>query len=74
MGGRSPAAAGAPAAAGPGGGRGGVQGGRQRLGALLGVYTSSGARTGTLSPPTGAMRATLTQVKADIARVEKESR
>ena len=64
------AAAGAPAA-GAGGGRGGAQGIRQRLGTLAGVYTSSGARTGTLSPPTGAMRATLIELKADLAKIEK---
>lgn len=67
-------AAGAPAAgapAGAGGGRGGAQSIRQRLGTLAGVYTSSGARTGTLSPPTGAMRATLIELKADLAKIEK---
>ncbi len=58
-------------AGGPGG-RGGVQGVRQRLGTLLGVYTSSGARTGTMSPPTGAMRATLAEVKAELAKVDNE--
>ncbi|MCX5761937.1 MAG: hypothetical protein NTW72_10640, partial [Gemmatimonadetes bacterium] len=67
---------GAPGAGGGGaggpGGRGGVQGVRQRLGTLLGVYTSSGARTGTMSPPTGAMRATLAEVKAELAKVDNE--
>jgi hypothetical protein len=63
------AGAGAPAAG--GGGRGGAQGIRQRLGSLAGVYTSSGARTGTLSAPTGAMRASLTEIKADLLKIEK---
>jgi len=54
-----------------GGGRGGAQGTRQRLAALAGVYISSGARTGTLSPPTGAMRATFADVKADLAAIER---
>ena len=56
---------------GPGGGRGGMPGLRQRLGSLYGAFSGSGARTGTLSPPTGAMRAALVDVKADVARIEK---
>jgi hypothetical protein len=64
VGGRGPGAPG-------GGGRGGPQSVRQRLGAMQGVYISSGARTGTLSPPTGAMRATLTELKSDLAKIEK---
>jgi len=66
-------AGGARGAGGPAGGfgRGGPQAVRQRLGTLLGVYLSSGARTGTVSPPTGAMRATLAGAKAEMADVER---
>ncbi len=60
-------------AGGPGGGRGNaVQPVRTRLGGLQNVYLSSGARTGTVAPPTGAMRATLAEVKADLAAIERE--
>jgi hypothetical protein len=45
---------------------------RQRLGTLLGAYMGSGARTGTLAPPTGTMRAALTEAKADLAAIEAE--
>lgn len=34
----------------------------------------SGARTGTLAAPTGAMRAGLADAKADLAAIEKEIR
>jgi hypothetical protein len=43
-----------------------------RLSTLLSPFTMSGARTGTLSAPTGAMRAALADVKADLAAIEKE--
>ena len=43
-----------------------------RLSTLLSPFTMSGARTGTLSAPTGAMRAALAEVKADLAAIEKE--
>jgi hypothetical protein len=43
-----------------------------RLNSLLSAFTMSGARTGTLSAPTGAMRATLAEVKADLAAIERE--
>lgn len=60
-----------------GGGRGGGRGGgvvpvRQRLGTLLSAYMGSGARTGTLAPPTGTMRAALADAKADLAAIEQE--
>jgi photosystem II stability/assembly factor-like uncharacterized protein len=61
--------------AGAGGGRGGGRGGqpvRQRLGGFISSFVGSGARTGTLSPPTGTMRAALVEVKADLAALEKE--
>ena len=45
---------------------------RQRLGTLLGAYMGSGARTGTLAPPTGVMRAALAEAKADLATIEGE--
>jgi hypothetical protein len=32
----------------------------------------SGARTGTLTPPTGTMHAGLVEAKADLAAIEKE--
>lgn len=75
-GGRAPAPPGAAAGgappAGAGFGRGGPQAVRQRLGTLLAVYLSSGARTGTVSPPTGAMRATFAEATKEIAAVERE--
>ena len=74
VGGRAPGGAAGGAPAGPGGGRGGTPGLRQRLGSLYGAFSGSGARTGTLSPPTGAMRAVLSDVKADVARIEKALR
>jgi len=63
---------------GAGGGRGGRGGGpqpvRQRLGGLINAFTGSGARTGTLSAPTGAMREALAEAKAELAAIEKESK
>jgi photosystem II stability/assembly factor-like uncharacterized protein len=70
--------------AGGGGGRGGRGGGgrggggsvpvRQRLSTLLSPYIMSGARTGTVIPPTGAMRELLAEVKTDLAALEMELR
>jgi photosystem II stability/assembly factor-like uncharacterized protein len=65
---------------GGGGGAGGIgaagprppQPVRQRLAALMNVYTSSGARTGTMVPPTGTMRDALAEAKVDLAVIEKE--
>ena len=66
---------------GAGGGRGGGGGGRggggpqavrQRLSGLLGTYTISGAQTGTMAPPTVAMRAILVEAKRDLASLESE--
>jgi hypothetical protein len=54
------------------GGAAPVQPVSSRLGPLLSPFTMSGARTGTLSAPTGAMRAALADVKADLAAIEKE--
>ncbi len=68
-----------------GGGRGGRGGGafgapvalppvRTRLSGLLNAFVGSGARTGTLAPPTVTMRAGLAEAKADLAAIERESR
>ena len=60
---------------GGGGGRGGGGGAqplRQRLAGLAGSFTGSGARTGSLQPPTGQMRAQLAEVKADLTAIERE--
>jgi photosystem II stability/assembly factor-like uncharacterized protein len=66
-----------------GGGRGGRGGGRgaagppsvrQRLTTLLNPYLMSGARTGTVLPPTGAMREMLAEVKRDLATIESDIR
>ncbi|MFI5310512.1 MAG: WD40/YVTN/BNR-like repeat-containing protein [Gemmatimonadales bacterium] len=57
---------------GGGGGRGGAQAVRAKLGGLANAYTGSGARTGSLAPPTGVMRETLTETKAELAAIEKE--
>ncbi|MBI3262806.1 MAG: hypothetical protein HYZ58_06610 [Acidobacteria bacterium] len=75
---------------GGGGGRGGVGGGRggpstgsgqaaaqpvrQRLGGFINAFVGSGARTGTLSAPTGSMRDALADAKAELAALEKEIR
>jgi hypothetical protein len=65
-------------AGGGGGGRGGGRSGggaqpvRARLSGLANAYVMSGARTGTLAPPTGSMRATLAEAKTDLAAIEKE--
>jgi photosystem II stability/assembly factor-like uncharacterized protein len=57
---------------GGGGGRGGPQAVRAKLGGIAGVYNGSGARTGSLAPPTGTMRQALVEVKAELAAVERE--
>jgi hypothetical protein len=64
----------APAAA-PAGPTGrGAQPVRQRLGGLITAFVGSGARTGTLAPPTATMRDVLAQAKADLAAIERESK
>jgi photosystem II stability/assembly factor-like uncharacterized protein len=60
-----------------GGGRGGGRGGgaqpvRSRLTSLLNAFVGSGAETGSLSAPTGAMRALLAAAKADLALIQRE--
>jgi hypothetical protein len=66
-----------------GGGRGGRGGGaalgpgqkppiRQRLGGLLTGLTISGATTGSLAPPTAQQRQTLSELKAEVAAIERE--
>jgi hypothetical protein len=45
---------------------------RQRLAALLGAFAGSGARTGTLTAPTGTMRSALAEAKGELAAIEKE--
>jgi photosystem II stability/assembly factor-like uncharacterized protein len=61
---------------GAGGGRGGRGSGtqplRQRLAGLINAFVGSGARTGSMSPPTGTMRATLAEAKADLATIAKD--
>jgi hypothetical protein len=39
---------------------------------LSNTFTGSGARTGSLSAPTGAMLAALRDAKAELAAIEKE--
>jgi hypothetical protein len=51
-----------------------VQPVRPRLAALLNPYMMSGARTGTVVPPTGALRELLEEAKKDLAAIEKEIR
>ncbi len=61
------------------GGRGGgtargpapVQPVRQRLSALINAFVGSGARTGTLTAPTGTMRDALAEAKKDLAEIER---
>ena len=63
--------------AGGGGAAGGaatVQPVRQRLSTLINAFVGSGARTGTLSAPTGTMTTALAEAKADLAAIEKELR
>ena len=58
--------------AGAGGGPAPVQPVRQRLSALINAFVGSGARTGTLTPPTGTMRAGLVEAKADLVAIERD--
>ena len=61
-----------------GGGRGarggGAQAMRQQLNALINAFVGSGARTGTMGPPTGTMRQALADAKTALAAIEKEIR
>jgi hypothetical protein len=54
------------------GGGGGGQPMRQRLNTLINAFVGSGARTGTMSAPTGTMRDALAEAKATLAAIEKE--
>lgn len=51
-----------------------VQPVRQRLSSLINAFVGSGARTGTLSAPTGTMRDALAEAKKDLAAIELEIR
>jgi photosystem II stability/assembly factor-like uncharacterized protein len=64
--------AGGRGGAGGGGRGGGAQALRQRVSALTNSFTGSGARTGSLSAPTGAMNAALAVARADLAAIERE--
>ena len=46
---------------------------RNRLAGLISTFVGSGARTGTLSPPTSTMRATFAEAKTDFEAIEKEA-
>ena len=77
-GGRGGRGGGAPGAA-PGGGGGGRGGGgpqslRQRFAAFANWGGISGARTGTLAPPTATMRAQFAEAKTELATLEREIR
>jgi hypothetical protein len=64
-------------AGGGGGGQGGqvpVQPLRARLNTLINAFVGSGARTGTLTAPTGVMRDALAEAKADFAAVQSEAK
>jgi photosystem II stability/assembly factor-like uncharacterized protein len=45
---------------------------RPRLSALINPFIASGARTGTVAAPTGTMRDALSEVKSDLASLERE--
>jgi hypothetical protein len=45
---------------------------RQRLGGLITAFVGSGARTGTLAPPTSTMRETLAEAKGELTVIERE--
>ena len=64
----------APATTAPAAGGRGAQPVRQRLGGLITAFVGSGARTGTLAPPTATKRDVLAQAKADLSAIEKESK
>jgi hypothetical protein len=58
---------------GGGGGRGGgPQPVRQQLSGLVSAMTISGSQTGTVSPPTGTLKAALVGAKTELAAIEKE--
>ncbi len=58
---------------GGGGGRGaGPQPVRQQLTGIVGAMTISGSQTGTVNPPTGTLRAALTNAKTELASIEKD--
>jgi hypothetical protein len=63
-------------AGGPGGGRGagGPQPLRQRFATVASWGSLSGARTGTLAPPTAAQRTALAEAKVELAAIEREIR
>jgi photosystem II stability/assembly factor-like uncharacterized protein len=76
---------GAPAGGGRGGRAGGAGGGggrggggpqplRQRFAGFANTGGISGARTGTLAPPTGVQRAAMAEAKAELAAIEREIR
>jgi hypothetical protein len=45
---------------------------RTRLSGLINAFVGSGARTGTMTAPTGTMRAALAEAKVDLASIENE--
>jgi hypothetical protein len=47
---------------------------RQRLAGFANMGGISGARTGTLAPPTGETRAAMVAAKAELAAIEREIR
>jgi photosystem II stability/assembly factor-like uncharacterized protein len=55
-------------------GRGAAQPVRNRLAGLISTFVGSGARTGTLSPPTATMRETFAEAKADFEAIERDVR
>jgi photosystem II stability/assembly factor-like uncharacterized protein len=71
-GGRGGAEQGEPPPAGRG--RGGAQPVRNRLAGLISTFVGSGARTGTLSPPTATMKETFAEAKADFEAIERDAR
>jgi hypothetical protein len=47
---------------------------RQRFAGFANTGGISGARTGTLAPPTGEQRAAMAEAKAELAAIEREIR
>ncbi len=74
VGGGTPAGGGRGGAGGVGGrgGGGGPQPLRQRFAGFANMGGISGARTGTLAPPTGAVRAAMAEAKAELTALERE--
>ena len=72
-GGRGGRGGGAPAGGGRGG-AGGPQPLRQRFAGFANIGGISGARTGTLAPPTPAQRTAMAEAKIELAAVEREIR